>query len=1071
MLKSMTLRSTLLAFACSISITAYAMADTPKAVNVLPGKLTDALETLARQCGVDVIYASAQLKGLETQGVSGTLEPIEAFRRLLEGTPLVLKQQGTAVLITLPASTPRTNTTPAASSEREGADAKADPKPSFWQRFQLARADDEANAEDASSRGERVDPGEVIVGVPEVLVRGSKSLNMDIRRTRDDTQPYVVLDRATIEKSGASNIEELLRRRLTMSASSRSASTVPTENGNISQIDLRGLGAGQTLILIDGHRTASYGFGGIPQQPDLNGIPLSAVERIEVLPTTASGIYGGSATGGVINIILRRDYSGIDSSLTYGDTFSGGGAERRVDFSGGFNFEGGKTNLLLSGSYADSSALLAGDRDLVQRGRARIFANIPAAFINASSPTLGATTNICSGSALSCNNTPLSLKAAYGGAVLSSSRTFVPYGYAGAASDNGAALVANAGHYNLDLASTAQSNGGAGQSLRNAPTVESLAATLRRKFTGRLEAFLEASAANNTGEFVSNGASRTFVIPSTAAVNPFNQQIRVTAPIVGGDSTLVSTMYDRRAIGGVIVELPKNWHAEADYTWSRTRFYSSSPGSLATSLATSAVTSGTVNLLRDINAYPVDFTPYILPPAVISPAHTTLRDATLRTSGPLWMLPAGPVTLSGLVEHRKEVFGDFIQTVPATPTLVLQSLFPSRNQSTDSVYLEASVPVFSATHALPGVQLLDLQLAVRHDEYKTVGADLISITNGVPNGPVRNATNRFNSTDPTLGLRYKPIADVMLRASYGTGFLPPGVNQLVPGAEQTVTPSTLLDPRRNNQPVGQVTLTSGGNPNLLPEESRSWSAGMVFTPRFAPNLRLSVDWTRIDKTGNITSLGLTQVAIDNELFVPGLVTRAAPQDDGFPIGPITGISSALFNAASQHVEAYDLAFDYRIDTAGSGEFSIASTATRQLHNKTQSSVTAPVVENVAFVDGLKWKGNVTLNWDWRQWTLGWTTTYFDSYRLGDAASTNPPIASQGSATIPSQIYHDVFASYRFAGSGRFASLFSGTRIDAGVRNIFNKEPPVDVFNTLYYYSRWGDPRLSSYYVTLRKSFE
>ena len=101
MLKTMALRSALIAFTCSISVAAYAIADTPRSINVPAGNLTDALESLAKECGVDVIYPAAQLRDLKTNGVSGTLETKEAFRKLLEGTPLILKLEGSAVLITL----------------------------------------------------------------------------------------------------------------------------------------------------------------------------------------------------------------------------------------------------------------------------------------------------------------------------------------------------------------------------------------------------------------------------------------------------------------------------------------------------------------------------------------------------------------------------------------------------------------------------------------------------------------------------------------------------------------------------------------------------------------------------------------------------------------------------------------------------------------------------------------------------------------------------------------------------------------------------------------------------------
>ncbi len=142
---------------------------------------------------------------------------------------------------------------------------------------------------------------------------GARLLNTDIRRSQDDPQPYVIFERAVIEQSGAVDINDFLKTRLTMSATGGTSAQTTNVAGAVSGVNLRGLGENQTLILIDGRRAAKTSSGFSPGQPDLNGIPLAAIERIEVLPTTASAIYGGAATGGVVNVVLRRDYSGLGS--------------------------------------------------------------------------------------------------------------------------------------------------------------------------------------------------------------------------------------------------------------------------------------------------------------------------------------------------------------------------------------------------------------------------------------------------------------------------------------------------------------------------------------------------------------------------------------------------------------------------------------------------------------------------------------------------------------------------------------------------------------------------------------
>src|SRR5262249_39163857 len=152
--------------------------------------------------------------------------------------------------------------------------------------------------------------------------------------TKDAPQPYVVFDRREIQRSQATNLEDFLRTRLPMNAAATSAAQVTGQSITRSSIDLRGLGENQTLILVDGRRMPAVAqAAGSVSQPDINGIPLAAIERIEVLPSTAGGIYGGSATGGVVNIILRRDFRGVEGKATYENTFDSDAGAMRLDVS------------------------------------------------------------------------------------------------------------------------------------------------------------------------------------------------------------------------------------------------------------------------------------------------------------------------------------------------------------------------------------------------------------------------------------------------------------------------------------------------------------------------------------------------------------------------------------------------------------------------------------------------------------------------------------------------------------------------------------------------------------------
>jgi iron complex outermembrane receptor protein len=1050
----------------SIAYQSVAASDVRKVtLHIEPQPVGDALSEFGRQTGLTVMIQSVVGKGVLTGRLEGLYTPTEALSQMLAPTGLhyeYLDNKTVAVLAT------RADSSDAQVSA--GQTAPADLSQTYAQQVTESPSEQSPGGdspakngqlshgfEDQTSESQKVDAH----GIPEILVRGSRTLNMDVTRSRDDVQPYVIFDRATIEQSGAADVSDFLKQQLPMNAAVEGNSQQASTDGNRSSISLRGLGERETLVLVDGHRLVSSSGAGELSQSDINGIPLAAIERIEVLPSTASGIYGGSATGGVINVVLRRDYSGIETKLTYGGTFDGGAPVRRVDASAGFTLEGGKTNILLFGSYVNSGQLLVRDRNFIQTGRAAILNNNPAFFFGSPTPPLGSTTNITS-----ITGENLTLKT---GAPLNSPFTYVPPGYAGAAADAGAALVGNAGKYNLGLANTAQMPGGGDGALWNGPTVKSLRATLRREFNPSLQVFLEVSGSEDTGRFNTNAASSSYSIPSTAPNNPFNQDIQVTTPAFGADSQISTTRKDERAVAGFIVRLSENWRASADYTWDRSTLSYSSPLGLTGDEAP-VVASGSIDVLRDTNVFLADFSPFVAAPIVQSPLRTTLQDSTVRVAGPLWTLPAGPLNLTGLLEHRKDSVG---YSTTAIPSFNYLQINPTRFQTVDSAYLEMKVPVVSGSNATYGLRELELQVAGRVDHYKTNGTNN---PNSFSSPDVVQATDTFTSVDPTVGLRYKPVADVMLRASYATGFVPPGVDQLVSSPPTFVSggASGLTDPRRGNETVGQISQIGGGNANLKPEKSKGWSIGTVLTPRLIPGARLSIDWSKLKKTGNIEPLadvfnGL-QGVIDNEGLVPSRVTRAAPSPgDPFGVGPITAIDVSYINLSRANIEACDFAFDYSTSTGRFGSVSIYAVATRQIHYQTQIAASAPLIENAGLIYSLKWKGNLGLTWKYRQWTSGWLTTYFDHYFANSAHTFD---LNQGSASVASQIYHDVFLKWTSPTEQRL-SMLSNLEVQVGSKNVFDHRPPFDA-NTSFgggnLYSVLGDPRLATYYISVKKGF-
>jgi len=1028
LLRAFTRLLCLVTFGLLATVAAQAADTGTKTFNLPAGAAEKTLKQFTTQSGVQLVYPTDLVKGVRTNAVAGDLAPIEALEKMVAGTPLVVMKDAT----------------PGAFAIKRAANT--------------AEAEKNAPSRPASDRAAS-DEDRGVIKLDTFEVMGTKLLNMDIRRSVDDAQPYVIFNRDRIIESGALDLGDFFKQRLTMNTVGQASGQGTTAFRGLSAINLRGLGTNQTLILIDGRRIAAPATQGLPLQSDLGTIPLAAIERVEVLPTTSSGIYGGSATGGVINVILRRDFRGAEIRATYDNSFDSDTSVRRVELGMGFSLPDGKTNMMLTGAYSETNPLAQADRDFYDRGIARVLANNPSFLLNATTPPIGATANI-----RSTNGSNLTLKT---GAALNSPITFAPYGYLGGPSDGGAGLVANAGRYNFDLANTAQNGGGGRWIILSGARTASAGGTIRRDFTSRLSAYVDAAFSQSRQRDLTSFTA-TVALPVTAASNPFNQAITVRVPVPVGDRWGGFFNQNWRLSGGVIAKLPKDWMAAADYTWNKTRLKSFSQSRSLTAAGTAALAAANPDPLRDPAL--TTFDPSLLiNTQEFDPFSTQLLDATLRVSGPLFKFSAGDLTLSSSVESRRETFqSGSLLNIGATAT------YPERSQKNDSGYLETYVPLVSPALGLSLIQELGVQLAVRHDRYEVHATNIVNAATPVAN-PVSNDSQ---STNPTVAVKYSPLKGIMIRASYGTGFLSPSVNQLSPITQSINIAPHLIDPRRGNETFGTYLFTSSGNPNLKPERSESWSVGVVVDPPSVAGLRVSLDFTRIHKTDNIVSLTQQQV-LNNEALFPDRIGRAATAPgDPFGVGPVNSINTTAINAADTLLETYDGTIGYNWKW-GSRKFSVYCAATYVVTHRTQILAGQLATDNIGKAGvinpgvQLRWKGNAGATCQSGPWIFGWNARYFDSYLAADPAVTTNTTTLRnqgGDGSIPSQIYHDVFARYDFSRNGRPASWLGGFEAQVGLRNVFNQAIPFDASNTNSYYSYFGDPRGRTYYVSLKRTF-
>jgi iron complex outermembrane receptor protein len=195
-----------------------------------------------------------------------------------------------------------------------------------------------------------------------------------IKRTDAETAlPVQVLTRQEIQASGAVNVEQLLQSvsALSSSGATPNSSASGATTGGLSGISLRGLTSLRTLVLINGRRVAPYGIGfvGDSVSVDVNSIPLSAIERVEVLKDGASAIYGSDAIAGVVNFILRKDYQALELAAEYGDTTQGGASVKRATITWGKgDISSDRFNVMVSASFQKEGALFGRDRDFASRG-------------------------------------------------------------------------------------------------------------------------------------------------------------------------------------------------------------------------------------------------------------------------------------------------------------------------------------------------------------------------------------------------------------------------------------------------------------------------------------------------------------------------------------------------------------------------------------------------------------------------------------------------------------------------------------------------------------------------------
>ncbi|MBO9544576.1 TonB-dependent receptor [Caulobacter sp.] len=1011
------------------------LATTPHAayaapIDIRPGALQDALSELARESGVDILYSADLVRGRRAMAIKGRLTTQQALARLLEnsGVGYRITGDGVFVLYALP-------------------------------RRELDETGDGA--------------------ISEVLVPGRRTQNADIRRTENDIQPYRIVGPRELNVAAQDNVDQYLRERLPANGQVISPSqdvTNPNAATN-SAIDLRGVGLQKTLVLIDGRRLPSLAtrVGGLAQS-DVNAVPLDAIERIETLTATAGGIHGPTAIGGVVNLVLKRDYRGADLTAASGLSSRGDAGRSRIEARIGFTPDHGRTDVMLTASYSAAQPLTVGRRDYARRSLEWQAQHSPAAYLQQNRPVDAITVR-------SSLNEPLRLDAAYGGTVLSSNYTFLPLDFHGTDQEKATVLAANAGRLPNELA---PGLAGVGASLVTEPKTYAILFNARRKIGEHVEAFIDGFELEDHGlTYTARGLNAQSASQADAPGNLFANTVYFYFPVSDLADRRSTTVKVGRVTAGLIAPLPGGWRTSADYTVGRSVMGNRSEGRTIPLSIGNAIWNGSAGARGQAPIIPLgDFatlqsalTAYAVPRASDSWLTTQFSSGVVRAAGPVITLPGGPLTATLLAEVRRE-------RMPESPLISIgegganTSLTSDRVQRVRSGYAELRVPVLPRDVRFAPLRGLELQLALRRDAVRTTFPD--TMLTGVSTSVRTTVHHRADVF--TFGGRVFPADWLMFRASAATGQSPPDMSQL-----QEITIQGLQGANSYNDPKrgGRLILADGpfrwgrsGWHDIGQEKGLTQSVGLVLNPSGRSGPRLSIDLSRVEIRDEIGASGLNpQLVIDNEALYPNRVIReplsAADAALGYTAGRIIVVYSGLANVGRTVAETVDVQFDWSLPRLLHGQTQFYGAATWQPTLRTQRRADLPRLDRLGFRDGpLEWRGNAGIQWTHANLLIDLSAQYVGRssplYSRYSNITVQNAAYNQTRTYIPSRTYLDLTARRRLGFTPDHALRSLDVRF--AVQNLLDTSPPIVADANHMGYDYRGDPRRRRFELSLSGHF-
>ena len=882
----------------------------------------------------------------------------------------------------------------------------------------------------------------------EITVTGSRIKKKDFT----SNAPVATVGVEQIELTGTVNTESLLN---TLPQAVPGLDRTSNNPGNgTATVNLRGLGANRTLVLINGTRVVPTGSGG---SVDINAIPNALIENIEVLTGGASAVYGSDAVAGVVNFILKDNFEGVAINAGFEQTFEGDAGIYSTDITLGANMADGRGNVTLNFAYTDREELFQGDRDFsffaqFDDGDGNLYnggsSGIPATSIF--SGALGTFSPDSFGVTFDTNGNirPFDTSSGPGNDFYN----YAPVNYIQLPQTRYQATAL--GHFDLSERVTAYGR----SHFTSSYVPQQLAATpifqsgTQVTLDGNpfLTALSQQTLSDAFGDGVDTDADG---IDDTGTMFVRRRMLEVGPRIA--DSTFTSF----QLLGGIRGDISESWSFDGYYQVGNVNGSNTQSGNVdrnrfmqalvldpndPTQCANPAAGGSTVgcapmNIFGEgnISQAAADF----VRTAVSSTFDYNQKILGLNFTGNLGSLelPGGAIGAAIGFEHIEDDFSFRPSQALASGNIAGFNGSPPVSGGFDvsSVYAELYLPILSG---VKGAELLDMELAFRSSDYSTAGS-VESYKASASWAPVeafriRGGYNRAVRA-PSIGELFSPQGENFPSATDPCSALGSPDAATTAVCVATGVPANVVGTPAINLAAGQVRAITGGNPDLLPEEADTYTVGFVFQPDFVEGLSLSIDYFDIVIDGFVTEFG---GGASNVLDV--CYTDAVSGGAGSPFcnviqrrgdGTIDFVSLTSANVAEQTLKGFDILAGYDMDIWG-GDMRINYVATFTQESNFTAFPGADTDDCAGYFGQTicgeplpEYKHRATANWSNDDWTAMLSWRY-----VGEVTDDDPSFLNFGEK-IDGFNYFDASATYRF--TDNYSLTF-------GIDNLLDEKPPL-----------------------------